>query len=69
MNDTARTIENIGAEIGQPVHFMHPVGHVTQEDRDVVIGIRTRVTPSARAIKHKVFNTVAIDFRDGAAKP
>jgi hypothetical protein len=48
---------------------MRPVGHVTQEDCDIVIGIRTRVTPSARAIQHKVFNTVAIDFRDGVAKP
>src|SRR5271165_6509645 len=47
----AGLVEKGRAHVGEPVELPPAVRHVSQEDRDVVVGIRSRVTARARAVE------------------
>ena len=48
MNELARIVENVGRNIREAVHLHSAIRHASQEDRDVIVGVGTRLAPRAR---------------------
>ena len=61
-------VENVCAEVGKPIHFRKPVGHVAQEHRHIVDQIRVRVSACAGAEQHHTRHAAAVKLCHGGAK-
>ena len=48
-------VQNVGRNTRQPVHLRGAIRHASQENRDVIVGVGSRLAPRARAVKHDAF--------------
>ena len=68
VNEFAGVIENVGAEIGEPVRLDRTIGHVAEKNRDVVIGIRRGVAARARPVENDTIEARTVRFIERSAE-
>jgi len=68
VNERPDIVENIGFNVRDSVDLVPSIDKITQEDRDIVIGIRPRIAAHARTEKHDAFDTVAVKRIERSAK-
>lgn len=64
VNKLSFIVQNFGADIREPIHLTPTVGQFTEENRDIVVRVGTRITARARAEQHDAVDPVAISFSD-----
>jgi putative addiction module component (TIGR02574 family) len=60
--------QNIGGDGGKARALVGEGGRVSNEDRNVIIGIRFRLAARARAEQHNALNAVAVNLHYGSAE-
>ena len=68
MDEFAGLVENVCAEIGQPVQLGRAIGRIAQEHRYVVVRICARITARSRAEQHHTLEPLTVDLVERGAE-